>query len=131
MTIIFHYRIHYKGTPSTERQIVAAFDLGTTTSGYAYAFRHEWNNDARIIHTNKRWLSGNPTLLTLKTPTTLLLTPEKKFHAFGYVAESKYAQLMAEGSHKEWFYFRRFKMMADEIMVCSIIEYVNRLIDVL
>jgi hypothetical protein len=49
-----------------------------------------------------------------KAPTTVLFTPEKVFHSFGYDAEDKYMELAEEEEHKEWFYFRRFKMLLHE-----------------
>jgi hypothetical protein len=49
--------------------------------------------------------------MLLQAPTTILFTPEKVFHSFGYQAEDKYADLAEEDIHKDWYYFRRFKMI--------------------
>ena len=48
----------------------------------------------------------------LKTPTCVLFDPDQNFAKFGYDAETQYCELAAEGTdaHKDWFYFRRFKM---------------------
>ncbi|XP_053400546.1 heat shock 70 kDa protein 12A-like [Mercenaria mercenaria] len=49
---------------------------------------------------------------TLQAPTCVLINPDgKTLDSFGYVAETKYAELAADELHKPWFFFRRFKMM--------------------
>lgn len=88
---------------------VAAIDFGTTFSGYAFAMRHDFESDPPKISANTTWVAGGQ-LISLKTPTVLLLTPDKKLEAFGYDAEDKYGQLAADGEHKDYYYFRRFKM---------------------
>ncbi|WAR08521.1 HS12B-like protein [Mya arenaria] len=93
-----------------ESLIVAAFDIGTTYSGYAYST----NNDPRNVCTNQIWIAGGRALVSLKTPTCVLLDPHGKFHSFGYEAENHYASLAEDENHHEWYYFRRFKMMLQE-----------------
>ena len=44
----------------------------------------------------------------------MLFTPQKDFHSFGYDAEDKYMELAEEDEHKEWYFFRRFKMLLHE-----------------
>ncbi|XP_060600490.1 heat shock 70 kDa protein 12A-like [Ruditapes philippinarum] len=85
--------------------VVAAFDFGTTFSGYAFSFRSK----PLEIYTNNAWNDG--TYLSLKTPTSLLLDTEEKFHSFGYEAENKYKKLVEEDEHHSWLFFRRFKML--------------------
>ncbi|XP_052816567.1 heat shock 70 kDa protein 12B-like isoform X2 [Mya arenaria] len=87
--------------------LVAAFDFGTTYSGYAFSFR----NDPTKIQTNQAWNAGSEALLSLKTPTCVLLNPQKEFVAFGFEAENKYLGLVEQGKHKPWMLFRRFKML--------------------
>ena len=50
--------------------------------------------------------------MSLKTSTCVLFDPDQKFAKFGYEAETQYGELAAEGTdtHKDWYYFRRFKM---------------------
>ena len=50
--------------------------------------------------------------MSLKTSTCVLLKPDKTFHSFGYDAEQQYAYVASSdtGEHKEWYYFRHFKM---------------------
>ncbi|KAL5012116.1 hypothetical protein ScPMuIL_010667 [Solemya velum] len=98
---------------SNDFLLVAAIDFGTTYSGYAFSFKHENERDPMKISANN-WgaFSGGPA--SLKTPTTVLLTPDEQFFAFGYEAEDKYAELALDEEHEDWFYFRRFKMMLFE-----------------
>ena len=86
-----------------------AIDFGTTYSGYAFSTRGDFKTDPTKIYANEDWPAGNKGF-SKKTPTVLLLDPDKKFEAFGYEAEEMYNQLAADKEHKDWFYFRRFKM---------------------
>ena len=92
-------------TSTKKRLFVAAIDLGTTYSGWAYSA----TGDPDKLHANVAWYSGCGTLSSLKTATCVLLTPTKEFESFGYEAESRFARL-AEEELKGWYFFRRFKM---------------------
>ncbi|NXI75906.1 HS12A protein, partial [Rhipidura dahli] len=85
--------------------VVVAIDFGTTSSGYAYSFTKE----PECIHVMRRWEGGDPGVSNQKTPTTILLTPERKFHSFGYAARDYYHDLDPTES-KHWLYFEKFKM---------------------
>ncbi|XP_052803344.1 heat shock 70 kDa protein 12B-like [Mya arenaria] len=87
--------------------VVVAFDFGTTFSGYAFSFR----NDPLKVQTNGNWIAGSEKLMSLKTPTCLLLDQKGNFHSFGFEAENKYTSLAEDGQHHGWRLFRRFKMM--------------------
>ncbi|XP_052761126.1 heat shock 70 kDa protein 12A-like [Mya arenaria] len=88
--------------------VVASIDFGTTYSGWAYSFRHEFEENPAKVNA-KTWHGGN--FVSLKGPTCVLIKPDgKTIEAFGYDAETQYADLAAENKHKEWYYFRRFKM---------------------
>ncbi|KAH3717970.1 heat shock 70 kDa protein 12A-like [Dreissena polymorpha] len=86
-------------------QVVGAFDIGTTYSGYAFSFIH----NPRKVQT-KNWYACGPSaaLTTLKAPTCVLLNPEGQFHSFGFEAENHIASL---DSRKGWRLFRHFKMI--------------------
>lgn len=58
---------------------------------------------------SRRWEGGDPGVSNQKTPTTILLTPERKFHSFGYAARDFYHDLDPNES-KHWLYFEKFKM---------------------
>lgn len=49
-----------------------------------------------------------------QAPSTVLFTPQKVFHSFGYDAEDKYMELAEENKHTNWYYFQRFKMLLHE-----------------
>ena len=86
--------------------VVVAIDFGTTFSGYAFSF----TRDPDSIHMMRKWEGGDPGVINQKTPTTLLLTPDGKFHSFGFHARDFFHDLDAQES-KKWHYFEKFKMM--------------------
>ncbi|XP_064601147.1 heat shock 70 kDa protein 12B-like [Liolophura sinensis] len=91
--------------------MVIAIDIGTTYSGYAFSFQHEFLADKLNITTNKVWSDGDNHLQTsYKTPTSVLIDPYGDFHSFGYEAETNYSQLAKNKEEKNWLLFRRFKM---------------------
>ncbi|XP_076084481.1 heat shock 70 kDa protein 12B-like [Mytilus galloprovincialis] len=95
---------------TNDHLLVAALDFGTTYSGYAFSMRHEFKTDPMKIHANQAWNSGGRALLSLKTPTCLLLNDKKQFIAFGYDAENQYSDIVMDEKQDEYFYFHRFKM---------------------
>ncbi|XP_023659305.1 heat shock 70 kDa protein 12A isoform X2 [Paramormyrops kingsleyae] len=95
--------------------VVVAIDFGTTSSGYAYSFTKE----PECIHIMRRWEGGDPGVSNQKTPTTILLTPDRKFHSFGYAARDFYHDLdPTEARH--WFYLEKFKMKLHTLANLSI-----------
>ena len=90
-----------------------AIDFGTTYSGYAFQFRHDYDEDKiRSIFANTSWVAGDGNgLMSWKTPTTLLLNSDDSFNSFGYEAEEIYHELIENEEHHDYHYFRRFKMM--------------------
>ncbi|XP_045204275.2 heat shock 70 kDa protein 12A-like [Mercenaria mercenaria] len=88
--------------------LVAAIDFGTTYSGWAFSFEHEYERDPTKVFA-KNWSGGQ--LVSQKGPTCVLIHPDgKRLHSFGYEAESKYGELALDKRHKQWFFFKRFKM---------------------
>lgn len=90
--------------------LVAAIDLGNTFSGYAFATRADVNDDPLRSHT-PHWYASNSTLISSKTPSTVLLNKREQLVAFGYEAESKYAELLENEEGENYYYFPKFKMM--------------------
>ncbi|XP_060551251.1 heat shock 70 kDa protein 12B-like [Ruditapes philippinarum] len=89
--------------------LVAAIDFGTTYSGWAFSFKHDFDKDPTKVSA-KNWIGDK--LVSAKAPTCVLIKPDgKTLDSFGYAAETKYAELAEEGAHEPWYYFRRFKMM--------------------
>ena len=87
--------------------VVAAIDFGTSFSGFAFSFNHRDGSDE--IYMNREWGSAQG-YSTLKTPTCILLNPDKKFVKFGFEAAEKYAEL-EDAKDKSFYCFDRFKMM--------------------
>ena len=97
-------------TETTDKTIVAAIDVGTAYSGYAYADKSEFNiKDSASIHLNN-WRGNKVQNPSDKAPSVVLFDPEGNFHSFGYAAESDYMQKMKDNEHREWYCFRNFKM---------------------
>ncbi|XP_060603676.1 heat shock 70 kDa protein 12B-like [Ruditapes philippinarum] len=97
-----------KGKHSSSRHLlVAAFDFGTTYSGYAFSFR----DDPMKIQTNQGCNAGSEKLISLKTSTCVLLNQRKEFDSFGFEAEIRYSDLAEDNKHHGWMLFRRFKML--------------------
>ena len=94
--------------------LVAAVDLGTTYSGYSFGMVAELENDPTKIFANQAWVSGQKSLLSLKTPTCLLLDKHQQFKSFGYEAENKYTDVMMDEETEDYYYFYRFKMNLHE-----------------
>lgn len=107
------------------RCCVAGIDFGTTFSGYAFSFKHNWK---RVHHS--LYNSGN--FLSSKGPSILLLKPDKSFLAFGFGARNTYLDLREDSTSdsdssdsdsqeeteciakEEWrnyYYFHDFKML--------------------
>ena len=92
--------------PTSKYVAVVAIDFGTTYSGFAFSF-----NDKRGeagIHMNREW-GNDEGRSTLKTPTSILLKPNKEFDSFGYNADDKYVHFK-RGEEKEYSYLKHFKM---------------------
>lgn len=123
--------------------VVVAIDFGTTSSGYAFSF----TQDSEAIHMMKwecvfivfnsvlfyhcpsltsfssnpwrRWEGGDPGVANQKSPTCLLLTPELRFHSFGFAARDFYHDLDPEEA-RHWLYFDKFKMKIHSTSVRAI-----------
>ncbi|XP_052795057.1 heat shock 70 kDa protein 12A-like isoform X2 [Mya arenaria] len=97
------------GAKGSDAIVVAAIDFGTTYSGWAFSFKHEFEQDPTKV-SSKNWAGSQ--LVSQKGPTCVLIKPDgRTLHSFAYDAESKYAELSGEEKHTDWYYFRRFKMM--------------------
>ncbi|XP_045210214.2 heat shock 70 kDa protein 12A-like [Mercenaria mercenaria] len=89
--------------------LVAAIDFGTTFSSWGFSFKHEYDLEPTKV-TAKQW-TGLQSAVSLKGPTTILIKPDgKTIDSFGFDAETKYAELAEDQKHKEWYFFKRFKM---------------------
>lgn len=92
------------------KTLVAAIDFGTTYSGYAFSFKHQYNDDPAKVSINQTWVAGSMALTSYKAPTCVLFDENKAFHSFGYEAEDTYSELALDDEHQKWYFFKRFKM---------------------
>ncbi|XP_052282526.1 heat shock 70 kDa protein 12B-like [Dreissena polymorpha] len=97
---------------STSRKdflVVAAIDFGTAYSGYAFSSIQEFKSEPLKISANT-WIGGS--LMSQKTSTCVLFDKDKTFNfkKFGFDAEDAYADFAMDDNHKDYYYYRRFKM---------------------
>ena len=92
--------------PTLKYVAVVAIDFGTTYSGFAFSFNDKRGEGG--IHMNREW-GNDEGRSTMKTPTTILLRPNKEFDSFGYDADEKYVHF-TNGEEKKYYYFKHFKM---------------------
>ena len=94
--------------------VVGAIDFGTTNSGWAYSFGHEFKKEPANANV-RHWNAGTGALLTEKTPTCALISPDgTTLEEFGYDAENKFMDLVEQDDHRDYYYFRRFKMFLNK-----------------
>ncbi|CAG2232277.1 unnamed protein product [Mytilus edulis] len=98
------------GSSYTNYILVAALDFGTTFSGFAFSLRSDFSINPLHIYSKASWNAGGRQLLSLKTPTCLLLDAKKSFVGFGYEAENKYIDIVIDKEQDDYYYFYRFKM---------------------
>lgn len=104
-------------------KVVAAIDFGTTFSGFAYSFIGE--TSIAKIKTKKWDASKTSSLVSLKTPSCLLLKTDKSFEAFGFKADEKYSDLAEDEEHHHWHYFKQFKMLLHNKSVSLSVEQLS------
>ncbi|KAK3602709.1 hypothetical protein CHS0354_017151 [Potamilus streckersoni] len=92
-----------------DKLLVAAIDFGTTCTGYAYSLTQDYKKDPLNIGTKQSWPGCSDA--GLQAPTSVLFTPEKAFHSFGFEAETKYKDLAFDNNQRDWYYFKHFKMI--------------------
>ncbi|XP_065928739.1 uncharacterized protein MCAP_0864-like [Magallana gigas] len=96
--------------------LVAAIDIGTTCSGYAFARRYELEKDVLKAYT-PHWCEPVGMRFSNKTSTCLLLDKEEKLVDFGFDAENAYNELSENGEEEDYFYFRQFTtIIYDQIL---------------
>ncbi|WAR12948.1 HS12B-like protein [Mya arenaria] len=110
----------------SEHLLVVGLDFGTTYSGYAFQFRHQYNpSEPTVICAPQAWSDGKTKVHSMKTPTCLLLNADKSINSFGFEAERRYIEICDEDQEDEYYFFRRFKMKlhnVTEINASTILE---------
>lgn len=87
--------------------IVVAFDIGTSYSGYAYSDRKQIKENK--INLNE-WIGNFSHDKTAKAPSIVLLNEDRTFNSFGYEAEANNAKMVQDKTHHKCYRFRNFKM---------------------
>ena len=104
-----------------KKVLVAAIDIGTSFSGYAFSFAHEQTgNEAdpeRILVNN--WENDGGSRTYFKTLSCLLLHPNGNLNCFGYEALDGYKTLLEDGKDKDVYFFMDFKMILHQEEVCD------------
>lgn len=88
--------------------LVAAIDIGTTHSGWAFSLISDYERDPLRI-TSFTWPADFLKEIRIKTSTCILFDKNKQFHSFGNDAEEKYSGLVEEEEHQEWYFFKNFQ----------------------
>lgn len=94
--------------------MVAAIDLGTAFSGYAFSMKAEFENNPLQINANQAWKPGNT---SIKCPTCILFDENKNVLSFGYDAEDDYMNIVLDKTQNEYYFFKNFKMNLYKIEV--------------
>lgn len=87
--------------------VVAAIDIGTTFSGYAFAMIDDIKKGVLKPYT-PNWGGSGGMRVSNKTQTCVLLDKDEKLVYFGFDAENAYNELSENGEEEDYFYFRRF-----------------------
>ncbi|XP_071124636.1 uncharacterized protein [Mytilus edulis] len=87
-------------SPIKEALLCVAIDIGSSHAGFCYGFRS-------LPVTPGLWDDGMNK--SPKTSATVLFDAKKECVAFGYEAEYRYSELVADGQHEKSYYFHRFR----------------------
>lgn len=90
------------------RSVTVAIDFGTTFSGFGFAEANVLGEAG--IQVFRGWGRGQG-FSFYKTPTCVLLNPDRSFSKFGHAAVETYTKHLAKGSNKDFIYFERFKLV--------------------
>ena len=85
--------------------VIAAIDLGTSTSGYAVAYTTNTEKSDEIV-LNQWHVSDDERHSTRKIPSHILIQEDDFFGCFGHDAKRKYKQLCLKQQHREAYYFK-------------------------
>lgn len=92
---------------SSSTLMVAAIDLGTSFSGYAFSTTADFRVNPLDVFTSQDWSNE---VVSIKCPTCTLFDEYKKLKSFGYDAEDDYIDIVMEKRQNEYYFFKNFKM---------------------
>ena len=82
-----------------------AISITNKESGFAWSFKNKYE-DYTLTFYMDIWQSRHENTNT--PPTYILFTKDKVFHSFGYESKNKYADLLKDEKHGDWYFFDRF-----------------------
>ncbi|CAG2190812.1 unnamed protein product [Mytilus edulis] len=85
---------------------VVGIDIGSVSSGYAFASRNDIMHDPPKLNTDV-WFGSM--LLSSKCPTAILLDMNEEIQDFGFKAEEMYSKFLANNEHDGYYYFKYFR----------------------
>ncbi|CAG2190448.1 unnamed protein product [Mytilus edulis] len=85
---------------------VVGIDIGSVSSGYAFASREDIMHDPPKFSTHY-WQGSQ--LLSSKCPTVILLDINEETKAFGFEAEEMYSEFLEQSEHDGYYYFKYFR----------------------
>lgn len=91
-----------------DTRIVAAINIGDIYSQCGISRSCDFDAHPRRVHFLAFETEFNE--ITYQLPTSLLLNKDMGFEGFGYEAEQKHISLLENGTHKSYYFFRRFRM---------------------
>ncbi|VDI60093.1 Hypothetical predicted protein [Mytilus galloprovincialis] len=89
---------------SSSKLLVAVIDIGTTYSGYAFSSTGQ----------KEKVYTYNWNTASFKNSTSILFSPGRAFHSFGYKAEQHFAMLSHTGENRDWYFFKMFKFLLNK-----------------
>ncbi|XP_071138776.1 heat shock 70 kDa protein 12B-like [Mytilus edulis] len=95
-------------------KLVAAIEIGTPFSTYAFSTVNGFQKDPLDIQQIKTWYSDSKRKGITKTSTCLLLDQKLRFVSFGNDAQEEYAQLKHTKKNTEYLFFRHFNLQLYE-----------------
>ena len=106
-----------------EKPMAIAIDIGSSESGYSFAFKQEYAENPTRAYCNHNWYSPQR-FLSPKTTTCILFNEHKDFNSFGYEAEDRYSELSLDGDHSKWFMFSKFMLKLHRQQVSYYLYYI-------
>lgn len=103
----------------TSFKIVAAIDIGTPFSTYAYSTTEGFKKDPLDVHQKRTWYSDSRRKGITKTATCLLLDKNQRFVSFGNDAQQQFADFKRLRKSNEYLFFRNFNLQLYESKVGS------------
>ena len=111
-----------RNSKGLNKLVHVAIDFGTTFSGYAFMFKHDFIENNLSIFCNL-WSNVSQANINVKTPTFLLLNKDKTLHSFGHAAMDAYSEFCLDNKSKDYYFFMNFKMeLHRERVSCSLLS---------